>query len=108
MLERQFRFVDGWLDKAIAHLQGAEGQVESFDRASEVVEGAQVCIELSVKSIFTLLHIEYPPNHSVAFDRDAFMKIVSQIQERRLMDRLKSQALDQTIRLPRLLLLLNF
>ncbi len=63
-----------------------------------------MCIELSVKSVFTLLNIDYPLSHSVAFDREAFMKVVSQIQERRLMDKLKSQALDQTIRLPRFLL----
>ena len=72
---------------------------------SEYIEACQECIELSVKSILSLLDVEHSANHG--WDREQFSKIAKQIQESRLVDKLAEQNLAH-IRLPRLLFLANF
>ena len=81
--------------------------MKSF-RYSEAIETAQECVELSVKSILSLLDIKYSRSHDWAPDRKEFTGIAQQIQERKLLDKLAEQYLDHTIRLPRLLFLMNF
>jgi hypothetical protein len=95
------RMVAGWIDKAWKQLETAEEHLESHIRHSESIEASQECIELSVKSILSLLDIEYPPHHW--WEGKQFSNIATQIQERRLLNRLEAQ--DQPIYLPRLLLL---
>jgi len=99
--------IEGWIDKASNQLQAAREHLKSF-RYSEAIEGAQECTELSVKSILSLLDIKYSRSHEWAPDKKEFAGIVQQIQERQLLDKLAKQYLDHTIRLPRLLFLMNF
>jgi HEPN domain-containing protein len=101
------RTIEGWIDKASNQLLAA-GEHLKFFRYSEAIEAAQECVELSVKSILSLLDIQYSRSHEWASDRKEFVGIAQQIQERQLLDKLAKQYLDYTIRLPRLLFLMNF
>lgn len=99
--------IEGWIDKASNQLLAAREHLKSF-RYSEAIEAAQECVELSVKSILSLLDIKYSRSHEWAPNKKEFAGIAQQIQERQLLDKLAKQYLDQTIRLPRLLFLMNF
>lgn len=105
---RKRRAIEGWIDKASNHLRAAKDHLETRTRHSEVVEAAQECIELSVKSILSLLHIKYSPSHGWEQDKKQFAAIAEQIQDRELLDKLAAYYLDSAIPLPRLLFLVNF
>jgi HEPN domain-containing protein len=60
---------------------------------------------LSVKSLLTLLGIDYPRTHG--WNKEQFAKIAEDIKERQLLEKLAAQDLPH-IRLPRLLFLVNF
>jgi len=100
------KMAEGWLEKAENQLQTAREHTKSGSRYSESVQASQECVELSVKSILFFLGIEYPASHG--WDKEHFSKIAKQIQDRHLIQRLKAQNLNYVIRLPRLLLLVNF
>ena len=100
--------IGGWIDKASNQLQTARDYAKSPYRCSEAVQAAQQCIELSVKSILSLLCIKYPKAHEWAAEKAPFATIAQQIQERRLIEKLANQYLDYIVPLPRLLLLMNF
>jgi hypothetical protein len=74
-------------------------------RVSDSIQASQVCVELSVKAILTLLDIQFPRSHS--WTRQELGAIAKQIHGRDLASRLAAQYLDQSVRLPRLLLLVN-
>jgi hypothetical protein len=99
------RMIEGWIDKAWNQLQSARDHLKSF-HYSESIEASQECVELSVKSILSLLEIEYPLSHG--WNREEFSSIAEQIQKRQLLDKLIAQNLHYGPRLPRLLLLANF
>ncbi|RKX99512.1 MAG: hypothetical protein DRP54_07130 [Spirochaetes bacterium] len=99
--------IEGWIDKASNQLLAAKEHLKSF-RCSEAIEAAQECVELSVKSVLSLLDIKYSRSHEWAPDKKEFAAIAQQIQKRRLLDKLAKQYLDHKIRLPRLLFLMNF
>jgi HEPN domain-containing protein len=99
--------IEGWIDKASNQLQAAREHLKSF-RYSEAIEAAQECVELSVKSILSLLDIRYSRSHEWAPDKKEFAAIAQQIQERQLLDKLAKQYLDSIVRLQRLLFLMNF
>jgi len=103
---RKRRMIEGWIDKAGNQLQTAKDHLKSYYRYSESIEASQECIELSVKSVLSILEIEYPPTHG--WNKEEFSRIARQIQKRQLLDRLKAQGLYYSSRLPRLLLLANF
>lgn len=96
----------GWIDKAESHLNTAKQLLESgvSDRVSDSIQSSQVCFELSVKSILTLLDISYPPSHG--WNRKEVGEIAKKIQERDLLNRLAAEGLH--IALPRLLFRANF
>lgn len=100
--------IEGWIDKASSQLQVAREHSKSFNRYSEAIEGAQECVELSVKSILSLLDIKYSRSPEWRPEKKEFAAIAQQIQERQLLDKLVKQQLDHTVRLPRLLFLMNF
>lgn len=100
------RTIEGWVDKAWNQLYAAKEHLKSSVRYSESIEASQECVELSVKSILSLLGINYSLSHE--WKRKEFSKIAEQIQKRGLMDKLKEQNLGYTICLPRLLFLVNF
>jgi len=100
------KMIEGWIDKAGNQLQAAKEHLKSYYRCSESIETSQECVELSVKSILSLLEIEYSLSHG--WNREEFSRIAKQIQERQLLDKLKVQNLSYNSRLPRLLLLANF
>ena len=108
MNDTQRKSIEGWIDKASNQLQIAKELSKSFYRCSEAIEAAQECVELSVKSVLSLLCIEYPLAHELAADKKPFAAIARQIQEKQLLKKLESQDLNHTVPLPRLLLLLNF
>jgi len=100
------RMIEGWIDKASNQLHTAKEHLKSYSRYSESIEASQECIELSVKSILSMLDIKYQRSHG--WNEEQFSTIAKQIQERQLLDRLKAQNLGYAIRLPRLLFLANF
>ncbi len=107
MDETQRKTIEGWIDKASNQLQVARELLQSSYRSSEAIQAAQQCVELSVKSILSLLRVKYPKAHEWAADKEPFATI-RQIQERKLLEKLASQHLEYTIPLPRLLLLMSF
>ncbi len=98
--------IEGWIDKASNQLQVAREHLKSYTRSSEVIQAGQESIELSVKSILTLLDVQFSPTHG--WTRGQFEAIAKQIYSRRLPEKLAGQNLQHAIRLPRLLLLANF
>jgi HEPN domain-containing protein len=94
--------IEGWIDKASHQLQSAKEHLNSGYRHSESVECSQECIELSAKSILSLLEIEYPPKHG--WDRNQLASIAKQICDRGLLEKLAAQGLYYSRRLGRLLL----
>lgn len=104
MDEHKRKMVEGWIDKASNHLQVAKKSFDSFNY-SESIEASQECIELSVKSILSLLNIDHSKTHG--WTKDQFLKIAKQIKEKKILTKLKKLYLDH-IKLPRLLLLNNF
>jgi HEPN domain-containing protein len=97
--------VEGWVAKAQAQLSIAEEHLRSYYGISESIQASQMCVELSVKAILTILGIDYPPSHG--WDQKQLAKIAEQIQQKKLQQRLAEQGLGH-IRLPRLLILVNF
>lgn len=108
MNDTQPKTIEGWINKASNQLQTAREHAQSAYRCSEAVQAAQQCVELSVKSILSLLNVTYPRAHEWAADKAQFAAIAKQIQDRKLIEKLASQSLNNTIPLPRLLLLVNF
>lgn len=100
------RMIEGWIDKVGNQLQAAKDHLKSYYRYSESIEASQECVELSVKSILSLLDIEYPLSHG--WNREQFSSIAEQIQKRQLLEKITAQNLYHISRLPRLLLLANF
>jgi HEPN domain-containing protein len=97
--------IKGWLDKASNHLDTAQEHAKSSYRISEAIQAAQVCVELSVKAVLTILELDFP--HSHGWNEKQLREIAEQIEKQRLLTRLKEQYLNH-IRLPRLLVLVNF
>ncbi|MBI3684066.1 MAG: HEPN domain-containing protein [Acidobacteria bacterium] len=108
MSKTKRKTIEGWIDKASNQLDAAREHVKSFRRCSEAIQAAQQCVELSVKSILSLLDVHYSRSHEWAPDKKEFAAIAEQIQHRRLLEGLVDQHLEGTVRLPRLLFLLNF
>ena len=94
--------IEGWIDKASNQCDAAREHLKSFARWSEAIQAAQQCVELSVKSILSLLDIHYSPSHEWAHNKKEFAAIAEQIQQRHLLERLVDQHLEYTVRLPRL------
>ena len=105
MDENKRNLINGWLDKASHHLDTAREHLKSYSRISEAIQAAQVCVELSVKAVLTILEIEFP--HSHGWNEKQLREIAERIQKRQLLTRFKEHYLNH-IRLPRLLVLVNF
>lgn len=103
----QRKTIEGWIDKAFNHLQTAREHAK-WCRYSEAVQAAQECIELSVKSVLSLLCIEYPPAHHWSPEKKPFEGIAQQIVQRQLLEKLAARNLNHNVPLPRLLLLMKF
>src|SRR5689334_18832917 len=84
--------IEGWIDKASNHLQTTREHAKSY-RHSEAVQAAQECIELSVKSVLSLLGVEYPLAHHWPAEKKAFEGIAQQIIQRQLLEKLAGQHL---------------
>lgn len=55
--------IEGWIDKASNHLSTARDCAKSPYRSSEAIQAAQECVELSVKSVLSLLEVRYARAH---------------------------------------------
>ncbi len=108
MDKAKLRMIEGWLDKASNHLQAAKEHSKSYTQYSEAIQAAQECVELSVKSILSLLGVAFSPSHRWEPDKKQFANIADQIQKRHLIDRLAVQYLNHAVNLPRLLFLMDF
>src|SRR4030042_6920517 len=108
MNDTQRNTIEGGIDKASNQLQAAIEYEKSSYRCSEAIQAAQQCIELSVKSILSLLCVKYPKAHEWASDKKPFAAIARHIQEEKLIEKLENHHFDYTVPLPRLLLLMNF
>lgn len=100
--------IEGWIDKASNHLDSAREHSKHRHRASEAIQASQQCVELSVKSVLSLLGVTYPPSHEWRQDGKEFLAIAKQIQARGLLEKLAAQYINHSVRLPRLLFLMNF
>ena len=108
MNETKRNTIEGWIDKAADQLSAAREHAKSVGQYPEAIQAAQQCVELSVKSILSLLDVRYSKSHEWAPDKKEFSVIAQQIQQHGLLAGLADQHLDYTVRLPRLLFLLNF
>ena len=90
MDESKRLMITGWIDKASNHLDVAQEYLKSRCRASDAIQESQVCVELSVKSVLTILGIDFPKTHG--WGEKELRKIAEDIQNRRLLVRLKDQS----------------
>lgn len=97
----------GWYDKATKKLEAAKRHLNTKTENSEAIQAAQECIELSVKSILSILNIEYSKTHGWEETKGNFLKIAKQISDKDILKKLSSENLGH-IRLPRLIMLANF
>jgi HEPN domain-containing protein len=105
MKENARKLAEGWFEKSRNQLEAAKGHLKSRVRWSEAVEAAQESIELSVKSLLSLLRVRFPPSHG--WTNESLGGIAEQIRARDLLSKLKSHGLYWSPRLPRLLLITN-
>ena len=105
MNNRKRKSIEDLIDKAGHQLKTARSHVTSYYQCSDAVQAAQVCIELSVKSILLLLGIKFKPKHK--WDWEEFRDIAKQLDKDQLLDKLAGHNLYHCSRLPRLLLLAN-
>ena len=108
MNKAKLRMMEGWIDKASNQLQAAREHSKFPTQYSEAIQAAQECVELSVKSVFSLLGIAFSPSHGWEKDKKQFANTAEQIQKRHLIDKLAAQYLNYAVNLPRLLFLVNF
>lgn len=106
MNDRKRKTIEGWIDKAATQLDTAKKHLKSHCHYSESVEASQECVELSVKSVLSILGIEFPRSHS--WDSKSLSKIAGQIVQKQILKKIEEQNLYQCSRLPRLLHLTNF
>ena len=99
--------IEGWLQKAFNQLYTAREHLKYACRQSEAIQAAQECIELSVKAILSILNIQYSKKHGWEVDKEEFEKIAKQINDRNILEKLSNENLSH-IRLPRLIMLMNF
>ena len=108
MNKRKKQMIEGWLDKASTQRQVARNHQKAYSQVSEAIERAQECIELSVKSITSMLGIKYLRVHGLDTRKKDFAEVAAQIERRQLPDRLEEVGLANSVRLGRLLFLLSF
>ncbi len=108
MNESQRKTIEGWVEKASTQLQTAGEHLQSSYRHSEAIQAAQQCIELSVKSILSLLRVKYPKAHEWAAEKEPFATIARQIQERKLLEKLTAQHLNHIVPLQGCFFIMNF
>lgn len=99
--------IEGWLQKAFNQLHTAGEHLKYACRPSEAIQTAQECIELSVKAILSILNIQFSKKHGWEVDKEEFEKIAKQINDRNILEKLSNENLSH-IRLPRLIMLMNF
>ena len=105
MSEEKHTTVDDWLKKARSQLKVANNHLETRVNWSDAVQAAQQVVELSVKSLLLLLNVEFPPKHK--WSKDDLRKIADQINQRRLIDKMKNHGLYWPTHLPRYLAIMN-
>ena len=108
MANSKRRMIEGWIDKASNQLQVAKEHLKFPAQDSEVIQAAQECIELSVKSTLSLLDITFSHSHGWEQDKKQFTAIAKQIKKKQFIDKLTAQYLNHIVNLPRLLFLVNF
>lgn len=108
MNKNKRKMIEGWIDKASNQLQVAKDHLKSSFRYSEAIEASQECIELSVKAVLLLLNIKYAPSHGWEESKKQFADIAKQIIDGNIQEKLVAHYLHHSIRLPRLILLVNF
>lgn len=108
MNDSKRKVIEGWIDKASNHLQTAREHLKSYSKYSEAIEASQECVELSVKSILSLLNIKFSRSHGWDQNKREFEDIAEQIQKRHLQDKLATEHVNHIVDLPRLLFLANF
>jgi HEPN domain-containing protein len=107
-LNKQKRnLIEGWLQKAFNQLHTAREHLKFACRPSESIQAAQECIELSVKAILSILNIQYSKKHGWEINKEEFEKIAKQISDANILEKLANENLSH-IKLPRLIMLMNF
>ncbi len=76
--------IEGWLSKAANQLHMAKEHLK-YTRYSETIEASQECLELSAKSILSILDINYPRRHE--WGEKQLADIARQIRERQILDK---------------------
>ena len=99
--------IEGWLQKAFNQLHTAREHLKYVCRPSETIQASQECVELSVKAILSMLNIQYSKRHGWEANKEEFEKIAKQIGDANILEKLSNENLSH-IRLPRLIMLMNF
>lgn len=107
MNKQKHNLIEGWLQKAFNQLHTAREHLKYACRPSEAIQAAQECIELSVKAILSMLNIQYSKRHGWEVNKEEFEKIAKQISDANILEKLSNENLSH-IRLPRLIMLMNF
>jgi len=98
--------LEGRKDKASKQLRIADECLKR-NEYSESVQASQESIELSIKTILSLLAIEFPTSHEWKPESKQFENIAIQIRDRKIVERIDDAHL-YNLRLPRLLFIFNF
>jgi hypothetical protein len=98
--------LEGWREKAQKQMRIAEDCLKRREY-SESVESSQESIEFSVKTILSILNIEFPTSHEWKPESKPFEKIALQIKDRKIVEKIEDAHL-YNLRLPRLLFIFNF
>ena len=107
MNKQKRNLIEGWLQKAFNQLHTAREHLKYACRPSETIQASQECVELSVKAILSMLNIQYSKKHGWEVNKEEFEKIAKQISDANILEKLSNQNLPH-IRLPRLIMLMNF
>ena len=107
MNKQKRNLIEGWLQKAFNQLHTAKEHLKFACRPSETIQAAQECVELSVKAILSIVNIQYSKKHGWEVNKEEFEKITRQINETNILEKLSNENLSH-IRLPRLIMLMNF
>lgn len=100
------KMAEGWLEQASTHLGTAKERLQSYSTIAEAIQSSQTCIELSVKSILSLLKLDFKKTHG--WNDKQLEELAAQLNNRNLPEKIKALYLGHPVNLPRLIYLVNF
>jgi len=108
MDDNKLKTIDGWIKKASNKLNAARDLIKTGTQYSEVIQASQESIEFSVKSVLSLLEIDFSPKHGWDLNSNQLTEMIKKIHSKNINKLLANKYLENVVRLPRLLFLINF